>query len=290
MKPELSQAAGPALASEFYKMSAGGNDFIAFDNRSGSIGSSAIGDLVKSVCTRALSVGADGAILLEKSAVADVRVRFFNPDGRPTFCGNGARCAARLAYLKGIAPARMTLQSDLMTHRAEVSGTFVSLEMRDPRGFDDTIEVALEGERVRGVFVDTGVPHLVVFRQFAPAQPIEPLGRALRAHARFGPSGVNVNFVQPLPDGSLAIRTFERGVEAETLACGTGCVAAALAAGAAGKAAPPVNLVTRSRESIRVRYEGNPRAARGVRLEGEARLVYVGQLTEEAIRSFTPAH
>jgi diaminopimelate epimerase len=288
VKPLLSQAAVPVLATEFYKMSAGGNDFIAFDNRSGSIGVSVIGDLVKSVCTRALSVGADGVIFLEKSAEADVRARFFNPDGGPTFCGNGARCAARLAYLKGIAPARMKLQSDLMTHRAEVHGTFVSLEMRDPRGFDDAVEVALEGERVRGVFVDTGVPHFVVFRPMAPSQPIEPLGRALRAHARFGPAGANVNFVQPLPGGGLSIRTFERGVEAETLACGTGCVAAALAAGAAGKASPPVNLVTRSGESIRVRYEGDPRAARGVRLEGEARLVYVGQLTEEALRAFMP--
>jgi diaminopimelate epimerase len=289
VKPEPSQAAGPALATEFYKMSAGGNDFIVFDNRAGALRASAIGDLVRSVCTRALSVGADGAVLLEKSAGADLRALFFNPDGRPTFCGNGARCAARLAYLKGIAPARMTVETDLMTHRAEVRGTFVSLEMRDPRGFDDAVEVAVDGERVRGAFVDTGVPHLVVFRNVPPSRSIEPLGRALRAHPRFGPAGVNVNFVQPLPDGGLSIRTFERGVEAETLACGTGCVAAALAAGAAAKASPPVRLVTRSGESIRVRYEGDPRAARGVRLEGEARLVYVGQLTEEAIQGFRPA-
>jgi len=274
---------------EFFKMTAGGNDFILFDNRAGVLGPDGLRDFIRRVTTRALSVGADGVILLEKTPGADVRARFFNPDGTPTFCGNGARCVARLAYLKGIAPARLTVETDVMRHRAEVKGAEVSFEMRDPQRFDDGIEVEVNGERLSGAFVDTGVPHFVLFRQPPPKEPIDPLGRLLRSHPRFAPEGVNVDFVRPIDGGAYSIRTFERGVEGETLACGTGCVAAAVAAAAAGHAASPVRFVTRSGEPIRVRFEGDPRRASGVRLEGEARLVYVGHLTEESVRGFTPA-
>ncbi len=275
--------------NEFFKMSAAGNDFILFDNRSSLLMHERVPDLVRRLCTRGLSVGADGVILLEPSSVAHVRVSFFNPDGKPTFCGNGARCAARLAYLNGIAPERMTIDTSVMVHRAEVKGTGVSFEMRDPQGFDDGVSVQAAGETVRGVFLDTGVPHLVVFRAASGPQSIESLGRALRSHPRFAPSGTNVNFVEPGSGGALTIRTYERGVEGETLACGTGCVAAAVAAVAAGKAtAPTVSLRTRSGALIRVHFEGPPRRASGVRLEGEVRLVYVGQLTEEAIQGFQP--
>jgi len=273
---------------EFFKMSAAGNDFILLDNRAGTLGRDDFPDLVRRLCTRALSVGADGVILLEASSVAHVRASFFNPDGRPTFCGNGARCAGRLAYLKGIAPARMTVETSVMVHRAEVKGALVSFEMRDPKDFDDTVEVAAGKETIRGTYVDTGVPHFVVFRTVPAAEPIEDLGRTLRRHPRFGPAGTNVNFVEPDGDGGLAIRTYERGVEGETLACGTGCVAAAVAAVASGRAQAPVSLRTRAGARILVRFDGPPRKASGVRLEGEARLVYVGQLTEEATQGFRP--
>jgi diaminopimelate epimerase len=278
------------LQMEFYKMSAGGNDFVLFDNRSGELSSETLTDFIRRVCTRALSVGADGVILLEKSPVADVRGRFFNPDGQPTFCGNGARCVARLAYLKGIAPARMTIQSDLMVHRAEVRGLSVSIEMRDPRGLDGGVEVQVAGERIRGTWVDTGVPHFVLFRDVSPEESIDSVGRALRSHPRFSPAGTNVDFVRPLEGGILGIRSFERGVEGETLACGTGCVAAAVAAAAAGKVRSPVALRTRSGDTIRVRFEGDPNQPTGVQLEGGARLVFVGHLTEESTQGFRPAH
>src|SRR5207245_3893169 len=150
--------------TEFYKMTAGGNDFILLDNRSGSLRSADLAEFIRRICTRALSVGADGVILLEMSAEADLRARFFNPDGRPTFCGNGARCAARLAYLKGIAPASMRVRTDLMVHRAEVIGAMVSFEMRDPAAFDDAVEAKVGAETIRGTLIDTGVPHLVLFR------------------------------------------------------------------------------------------------------------------------------
>jgi len=288
MTPRPAAAPGPLPATEFFKMSAGGNDFIVFDDRDGRLTHDGLPAMVRHLCTRALSVGADGIILIGSSARAHVRARFYNPDGGETFCGNGARCAARLAYLQGLAPARMTVETGLMVHQAEVRGVDVSFEMRDPAGLEDGIALAVEGETIRGTLVDTGVPHVVVFREIPATRSIDTLGRAIRSHPRFAPAGANVNFIQARPDGAIAIRTFERGVEGETLACGTGAVAAALAATLAGAARPPVRLITRSGETLRVTFTGDPRRPHGVRLEGAARLVYVGQLTEEAARGFAP--
>lgn len=276
------------LPHEFFKMTAAGNDFLLFDNRALALPLDRWRPLAQKACVRALSVGADGVILLESSVKADVRARFLNPDGEPTFCGNGARCAARLAYLQGWAPARMVIETDRGLHRAEVTGARVTFEMPLPAGFR-TMEVEALGQTWKGAFVDTGVPHFVAI-EAAPRQgSIDEPGRTLRSHGRFGAAGANVNFVAPQPDGGFAIRTFERGVEAETLACGTGCVAAALTLAAAGRARSPIVLRTHSGVDVVVRFEGSPEDASGVRLEGEARLVYVGQLADEALEGFAPS-
>ncbi|HET8947609.1 MAG TPA: diaminopimelate epimerase [Candidatus Polarisedimenticolia bacterium] len=275
------------IPHEFFKMSAAGNDFIVFDNRAQKLPPDRFRDVARQACTRALSVGADGVILLESSVKADVRARFLNPDGEPTFCGNGARCAARLAYLQGWAPARMVVETDRGLHRAEVAGSMVTFEMPDPQGFEP-VEVTALGRSWRGAFVETGVPHFVAIETELPAGPIDAAGAALRSHPRFGSAGANVNFVAPRPEGGFSIRTFERGVEAETLACGTGCVAAALAIVAGNLARPPIVLRTRSGVDVAVRFEGPGDRARGVRLEGEARLVYVAQLSDEALEGFLP--
>jgi diaminopimelate epimerase len=275
------------IPHEFFKMSAAGNDFIVFDNRAQKLPTELFKQVARQVCTRALSVGADGIILLESSVKADVRARFLNPDGEPTFCGNGARCAARLAYLQGWAPARMVVETDRGLHRAEVSGESVTFEMPDPQGFE-AVEVTALGRSWRGASVETGVPHFVAMEPGLPSGSIDAAGAALRSHPRFGPAGTNVNFVAPRPDGGYAIRTFERGVEAETLACGTGCVAAALAIVAGGGVRPPIVLRTRSGVDVGVRFEGPPDKATGVRLEGEARLIYVAQLSDEALEGFLP--
>jgi diaminopimelate epimerase len=274
------------MQREFFKMSAAGNDFIMFDNRDRGLRADKMRDTVRRICARALAVGGDGVILLENSPQADVRALFFNPDGEPTFCGNGLRCAARLAYLQGMAPARMMIQTEVMLHRAEVRGTTVTVEMPEARSLDDDVVVEVDGETLRGTLVDTGVPHFVLLRTTHPEESIESLGRAIRTHSRFAPAGVNVDLIEIVEEGSLAIRTFERGVEAETLACGTGCVAAAVAAAMAGTTQSPVRLRPRSGACIKVMFEGDPRRATGIRLEGEARLVYVGQLTEESIQGF----
>jgi diaminopimelate epimerase len=275
------------MPHEFFKMTAAGNDFMVFDNRTLHLPVERWTQLARRACTRALSVGADGVILLETSLKADVRARFLNPDGEPTFCGNGARCAARLAYLQGWAPARMVVETDRGLHRAEVSGTSVTFEMPDPEGFE-SVEVTALGRSWRGAFVDTGVPHFVAIEAESTDGPIDLAGKALRSHPHFGAAGANVNFVAPRPEGGFSIRTFERGVEAETLACGTGCVAAALTLVADGRSRSPVILRTRSGSDVGVRFEGPPERATGVRLEGEARLVYVAQLSDEALEGFRP--
>ncbi len=272
---------------EFFKMSAAGNDFIVFDNRQRVLRPEAMGALFASLCARGLSVGADGIVLLDNATEGDVRAQFFNPDGVPTFCGNGARCAARMAYLKGMAPARMKLQTDRMMHRVEVRGDAVMVEMPNPRGLEENVEVQVDGKAIRGTLVDTGVPHFVVFQPVPREEPIEPLGWALRNHPRFAPAGVNVDFVGSEDGATLTMRTYERGVERETLACGTGCVAVAVAGAAAGKARSPIVVRTHSGVTLTVEFEGGAAAATGVRMTGEARLVYVGQLTEESVRDVT---
>jgi diaminopimelate epimerase len=273
-----------SIPTEFFKMSAGGNDFILFDNRGAAFAGGRFPDLVRRLCARSMSVGADGVILMEASQRADVRARFFNPDGGPTFCGNGGRCAARLAYLCGMAPGRMVVETDRGFHRAEVRGEAVSFEMPEPHGFEADVTIEAAGRRWSGILVDTGVPHFVVLLSEPLDGPIDAIGRALRAHPRFGEEGANVDFVHTTPAGAHTVRTFERGVEAETLACATGGVAGALALAAAGRARSPVPLTTRSGATLLVRFEGDPRRASGVRVEGEARLVFVGHLSEEALR------
>jgi diaminopimelate epimerase len=274
-------------ASEFFKMSAAGNDFILFDNRGREWNAAEARDRIRRLCTRALSVGADGVILLEASRKADVRATFYNPDGAPTFCGNGARCAARLAYLQGLAPARLVLETDRGLHRAEVTGDSVVIDMPDPEGFT-RMEVEALGRKWRGARLDTGVPHFVALEEGPRPADILEAGRALRSHPAFGPDGVNVDFVHPNAEGDFSIRTFERGVEGETLACGTGTVAAALALAAAGKARSPVVLRSACGAALVVRFEGDPTRATGIRLQGEARLVYVGHLSDEALTGFAP--
>lgn len=274
------------MSTEFFKMSAAGNDFILFDNRNGGLAAEGLDGFVRRLCTRSTSVGADGVVLLERSVRADVRVRFFNPDGGVTFCGNGGRCAARLAFLNGMAPARMVIESDRGFHRAEVQGADVSFEMPDPSGYEAGVEITTADRRWSGVVVDTGVPHFVLLLQNPLEGSIDAPGRAIRNHPRFGPAGVNVNFVHTSTEGAHSVRTFERGVEGETLACATGCVAAALTLVAAGRSRSPVSLTTRSGAVLVVRFEGEPHRASGVRVEGEARLVYVGHLADEAVRGF----
>jgi diaminopimelate epimerase len=268
----------------FYKMSGSGNDFILVDNRAAIVDEENLGHFVASICRRKLSVGADGVILLETSEQADFKWRFFNADGgEAEMCGNGGRCAARLAYLKGIAGARLSFETKAGVIRAEVTGERVKLEMPEPTApeLDYPLEVKEETFTVSSITV--GVPHVVIWMTGLETSPVFRVGQAIRSHQRYSPAGTNVNFAEQLDDGTFAVRTYERGVEDETLACGTGSVATALIAAAKGMAASPTVLHTRGGEALRVYFERSGDDFCSVFLEGEARVIYEGRLCKEAV-------
>ncbi len=273
---------------EFFKMSAGGNDFIVVDNRSTQVRGEAIPDLVRRVSVRALSVGADGVIFLEPSRVADFRASFFNPDGQTTFCGNGGRCASRLAYLLGLVGPRMRVETIKMVHDAAVEGERVRFSMPAALRLRTGLKLPVEDQVLEAASIDTGVPHVVVFREAPHSVSIAELGRKVRSHPELGPEGANANFVMVVDEHTLAIRTYERGVEGETLSCGTGCVAAALVTSALGMTQSPVECWTRSGVTLSVHFRGGAGAFTHIVLEGDARLIYQGNLSSEATRGFDP--
>ncbi|OGP93346.1 MAG: diaminopimelate epimerase [Deltaproteobacteria bacterium RBG_16_54_18] len=267
---------------EFYKMTGGGNDFILIDNHEGKIDADALRRSVPLLCRHKLSVGADGVIVLERSAKAHFRWRFFNADGSEAeMCGNGGRCAARLAHLVGLAPAELTFETLAGIIKARVKGSVVKLTLPPPVDVRLGITLPVGEEEVSVDFINTGVPHVVVFAPDLQKIDVVGLGRKLRHHEAFQPAGTNVDFIT-IDNGTVSLRTYERGVEDETLACGTGAVAAAVIAGMRGLATSPTTVITRGGEPLTIYYEGGAKVQE-VSLEGEVRMIYRGWFDEEAI-------
>ena len=272
------------MSISFTKMSGAGNDFVVIDNRGGEIEASA--EFVAKVCSRRVSVGADGLLLAESPhdpSEADFRMRYFNADGgEAETCGNGARCIARFAFLNGIAEEKMHFETLAGVYSAEMTGENVLLGLGDPRDIrlDFPLELT-EGEAVAS-FANTGVPHAVRFMDEIDSIDVQTAGREMRYHKAFGQAGANANFVRVEGEQRLRTRTYERGVEDETLACGTGAVASAVTAALRGKARPPVTVRVQGGFDLIVHFELNGGAASGIRLEGDARVVFTGELSEEA--------
>ncbi len=268
----------------FVKMSGSGNDFILVDHRVPRIAEADLVDFVRGVCRRRLSAGADGVILIEPSGRADFRFRFFNADGsRAAMCGNGARCAARFAVLAGIsAGPEVAFETEAGVIAGRVEGRRVRIRLTDPGppGAEAVLELSAGRLVVRRI--DTGVPHAVVIHPEPEALDVARLGAEIRHHPAFAPEGVNANFIRPDGRGGIVIRTYERGVEGETLACGTGCAAGALVAARVLGLSSPVAALTRSGERLRVFFEEAGEGFRNVFLEGEARLIYRGVMSREA--------
>ncbi len=280
----------PLAGLAFTKMTGTGNDFIFMDNRQAKVPKDVMPLLAKAVCKRSRSVGADGLILMSPSARVDQRLGkvdflwdFFNADGSSAeMCGNGGRCAARFAVDHGLAGPEMVFDTLAGPIRAWVEGSVVKLEMVPPFGAYRDLELSAADREVRLDGVNTGVPHAVLAVEDLEAAPVFELGRALRFHEHFAPAGTNVNFTAAL-DGELWVRTYERGVEDETLACGTGAVASALMAGAKGLLKSPVTARVRSGEKLIVHFQRDGDGGfREVFLEGPASYVYQGVLHEEA--------
>jgi diaminopimelate epimerase len=248
---------------QFYKMSASGNDFIMIDNREKTVDRlfPDVREFVAKACRRRLSVGADGLILIEKSATVDFSWRFFNADGSEAdMCGNGGRCAALAGVMK-----------------AEVSDSQVKLQLTTPADLKLDYAVALENKELFVSSVNTGVPHVILLTDDIDHAPVEELGRVLRYHKAFSPQGTNVDFVKVIDRETVQLRTYERGVEGETLACGTGAVATAVILRQKGLTGDTVKLWTRGGEALRVTV------GKEVYLEGDARIVYLGRLWKEAV-------
>jgi len=270
---------------EFTKMSGTGNDFILIDHRTPFLDREEMPAFAKAVCERRVSVGADGLFFIENSTTADFRWQFLNADGSwAEMCGNGARCAARYAHDRGIAPARMRFETVAGIIEAEVTGQSVKLKMTAPTGLHLEEKVALNGQEQVVHSLNTGVPHAVLFMDNIQQTPVQEWGRVIRFHEHFQPAGTNVNFVQQQGDNGLIVRTYERGVEGETLACGTGAVASAIIAGLLGKVRPPVTVTTSGGEELIIHYSLAGQEISGVYLEGPAHFIYEGRLHSEAMR------
>ena len=267
----------------FTKLSGSGNDFIFIDNRGRRFDAGQMAGFVRKVCRRGLSVGADGLMFIEPSERADFKWRFFNADGSEAeMCGNGSRCAVRFARELGIVKDRASIETLAGVIDATIEGTRVKVRMTQPHGFRPRVEVSLKHRKAVLDFLNTGVPHAVEFVHDVDTVRVFEEGRQIRRHDVFAPAGTNANFCQVTGPRALALRTYERGVEDETLACGTGAVAAAVLAAARGLAEPPVDVRVRSGEVLTIHFAGRGADAREVYLEGDTRLVYEGEMTEEA--------
>lgn len=269
-------------------MAGGGNDFVIVDNRAGLVSDPVA--LTRRICIAHLSVGADGLILVERSKNADFRMRYFNNDGSGgEFCANGTRCAARFAVLNGIAPQKMTIDTDAGMIGADVvSVSDVTLSLPSPRGFRAERPLRLDGKMIRGSSIVMGVPHYVLFPDNDLwSLDVASLGRAIRFHAELKPDGgANVNFVVVRGEHSIEVRTYERGVEAETLSCGSGVVASVATCALFGKVSSPVSVLTRSGITLRVAFNRDGDVLRDVRLTGDARHIYTADMTPETIEGF----
>jgi len=279
----------------FTKMVASGNDFVVL--RIPGTRDPGLRELAKKICDRKYAVGADGMLLLEKSKRADVRMRVFNADGSEAqMCGNGARCVA--LYMSHRSPltahrSQIKIETKAGLIGSQVKGDNVKIKFTDPKDLKLNIPIKVNSRLLRVNFINTGVPHAVIFSEGLDEIDVFNLGRAIRFHKKFSPAGTNVDFVEISGRNSLAIRTYERGVEDETLACGTGSVAAALifsaqlslpdrqaglSAGEAGAdSCQKINVYTKSAETLEVYLKRKDSRFSDVWLKGRAKIVYKGE-------------
>jgi len=269
---------------EFTKMNGTGNDFILIDNRDGKVLENKMRYLAERACRRRESVGADGMIFIVNSEKYDFEWKFYNSDGSEAeMCGNGGRCTARFALLNGIAGDSMTFETLAGPISADVSGRTVKVLMPVPTGLKTDVDLTLEQGWVNVSFVNTGVPHVVVQVEDIKNIPVNEQGRAIRYHNMFQPAGTNANFMSVKGEDQLYVRTYERGVENETLACGTGAIASSLIANVKGLVSSPVTVTTSGGEELKIHFEKEGDNFRRVWLEGGTSIIYKGELHEEAL-------
>jgi diaminopimelate epimerase len=263
----------------FTKMNGAGNDFIMLDNRDGKLALDS--SHIALLCDRHRGVGADGVLAVEPPVQgADFRMRYYNADGgEAEMCGNGARCFARFARRLGVSKAEISFETLAGIIRASFPDNEIRVAMSDPHSHRPPVGLEINGRTLEVHFVNTGVPHAVVFTDDVEAVEVSKDGAALRYHPAFSPKGTNANFVQVLSPDSIAIRTYERGVEGETLACGTGVCAAALLHHLRTHSPSPVHVKVRGGDTLQVAFEASERGVHNVTLTGPADFVFDGTIS-----------
>jgi len=259
---------------EFFKMVGSGNDFVVIDNRKGIISSRKA--IACKLCPRKFGVGSDGLLLVENSKKADFRMRFFNPDGsEANMCGNGLRCIVRFVFENICHKKELTVETKAGILEGYVKkANNIKVQLNISGNVKLNIKIPVGKTIVTGHFINTGVPHVVIFTDNIEKIEIEKNGPLIRYHKIFAPEGTNVNWVQVIGNNSLKIRTYERGVEGETLSCGTGSVAGALISHSLGKTVSPVRVLTRSGETLHVYFDPE---FRKIYLEGKTLLAFKGE-------------
>jgi len=262
----------------FTKMNGAGNDFVMVDNRAGEVRLRP--EQIVRICDRHRGIGADGILLLERgSNGADFRMRYYNRDGgEAEMCGNGARCFARFANKVAGAPDKISFQTPAGLIRGELHGELVTLQMSEPKDLQLSVELVANGEKERVHFINSGVPHVVVPVSKVDDVDVRRKGEAIRRHEMFSPAGANVNFIEKRGAQKILVRTFERGVEDETLACGTGVVASALIFGATEKVDGPISVAVRSGSELSVGFKRAGDQFRNVTLTGPAEFAFEGTI------------
>lgn len=268
------------MVLEFTKMSGAGNDFILADNRRGDLHLTPA--QVERLCHRQFGIGADGLMLLVPAteAGADWAWQFWNSDGSDAaMCGNGARCFAR--YVQRVTSwsrPSVSFQTGAGLIRAEFDGERVTVNLTPPSGLRLAESVPVGDQTLEVHSVNTGVPHAVVYVPDADRAMVQERGRALRFHPHFGPKGTNVNFVQLKGPNHIRVRTYERGVEGETLACGTGVSASALISARVHRFQSPVRVQVQGGDELRVAFTERDGVFSDVRLNGPATFVFEGRI------------
>jgi diaminopimelate epimerase len=259
---------------KFTKMVASGNDFVVVKEADLLLKSSNLRKLSSELCDRKFGVGADGLLLIGKSRKADIRMRIFNADGSEAeMCGNGARCAALFASRS----KKISIETMAGIINAEVGRDTVKINLTGPKGLKLGIPIKVNGRLLRVNFINTGVPHAIIFVSGIEGIDVDNLGREVRYYHSFAPRGTNVNFVEALDKDTVRIRTYERGVEGETLACGTGSTASALIFALKNNIDGPVKVITQSKEVLKVYFSKEKSKFKDVWLEGRAKIVYKGE-------------
>jgi diaminopimelate epimerase len=275
----------------FTKMHGAGNDFILIDDRKERFPENSA-NVIKKICRRRTGIGCEGLILIRPSQKADFSMRFFNPDGQEaSMCGNGARCIAQLASDTGIAAPDMQFETQAGIISANVSGNSVTLQLPTPHSFLKNNFIKTEsGLKITYDFINTGVPHAVVTTDHLDLYPVAEAGFNILKHQNFAPHETNADFIEIINRRTLRIRTYERGVEAETLACGTGITAAAITAAIGQKVQPPVTVHTAGGDTLTVDFTLVADSAESVTLSGPTAYVFKGEIEIQNTPTFRRQH